>query len=443
MYSILMALLQQSTRSVTPEPANQRRVVIIGAGAAGLAAGRRLHDAGHDVTLLEARDRVGGRVWTDYDLAPHPVELGAEFVHGSSILTWKWLEKYGLHTLPTIKDRHIYASLGGVIKKFDRLVREDWEDEIWELAEAWLDDDQPDTSLRALLDNAEMLQPHNAELARLINNVYAEDYAADLKHLGAVGLLQADYAGDNAEDGDYRVVEGYTRFMKALAASLDIRFHAPVAEVRYTNTGAIVTTSDGEQFSADHVIVTLPLAILQAGDVHFDPPLPANKQAAINTIGVGKVNKVILRFQQPFWKDKLSMIYTALDSQMWWRPGWGRNNEAPILTAFAGGAAAAAQSAISEDEAIANSLRDLEAVFSKDLSSNLESGRFVNWGADSYSKMGYSYNPVGIGNARKILAQPVAERLFFAGEACNTVRPATVHGAMETGFWAADAILNL
>lgn len=426
-----------------PERQVGQRVVIIGAGGAGLAAGRHLQDAGYDVTLLEARDRIGGRAWTAYDLASHPIELGAEFVHGSTASSWQWLNRFKLKTLPTIKDRYVYAALGNEIKKYDALIKEDWDDDIWELAEAWLAAGKGDISLRALLDDAEMLLPYTSELAQLINNTYAEDYGADLHLLSAFGLLEADYDGDNAEDGDYRLVDGYTHLMDALAENLDIRLQTPITSVCYDAEGVHVTAEDGSVFDADYVIVTLPLAILQAGDVHFEPALPDEKCTAIQAIGSGNVNKVILCFDQAFWKEKMSVLYTALDSQMWWRPGWGRPDEAPILTAFAGGEAGSAHSTMSDDEAIAHSLRNLSTLFGKDVSSRLQWGRFINWGADPYSKMGYSYNGVRSQGARAVLAAPVINRLFFAGEACNTVRPATVHGAMETGVSAAKAILDL
>src|SRR5438132_723663 len=99
----------------------QQRIIVVGAGAAGLAAARRLHDAGHDVTVLEARDRLGGRTWTDYDLAGHPVELGAEFVHGEHVVTWDLLRAHGLEAQPQVgydvyyyRDGRLAAGEGGL-----------------------------------------------------------------------------------------------------------------------------------------------------------------------------------------------------------------------------------------------------------------------------------------------------------------------------------------
>ena len=417
------------------------KTIIIGAGAAGLAAGRLLHDNGVEVTILEARDRIGGRVWTSYNLAPHPIELGAEFIHGSSVITWDYLKQYGLDTLPPIEDRNVYAKLNGKIKRYEKLIKRDWEEDIWDASEAWFEDGNPDISLRTLMDKKGWLKDHNSEEARLINNTFAEDYGGDLDELGSEGFIEATFEGDGYDDGDFRLRTGYTRLMEKLVDGLDVRLNTPIKHIRYAKEGVRITTKSGEEFEVDRVIVTLPLGVLKAGDVTFAPVLPGDKLHAIATIGAGKVNKIILTFAEPFWKKGVSAIYTVLDSQMWWRPGWGRDDEQPILTAFAGGKTGAKHSAMSEDEVIKNSLEDLSNVFGKDVTRLFMKGQFINWGADPFSKMGYSFNAVDSAGLREVLAQPIDDTVFFAGEACNTIRPQTVHGAMETGIREAKRIL--
>jgi len=413
-------------------------VVIIGAGVAGLMAGRMLHDAGYTVTLIEARDRIGGRVWTDYDLAPYPIELGAEYIHGANVLTWQWIKRYKLKTMEAEDDDSMYMHRNGKIQLFSDEAYEEWEEELWEVAEEWAESGEPEVDLHTLLE----LDDGDPETARWMNSLFAPDYGADLNQIGNKSFMEATYEDDGTEDGDFRLVDGYARLIERLATDLDIRLNTPVKHIQYAENNVQITTSTDDMIEADRVIVTLPLGVLKAGDVTFDPSLPDDKQTAIQTIGAGKVNKIILGFKEFFWQDNMNALFTTLDSQLWWRPGWGRKNEQPILTSFAGGQAGENQSQMSEAEAIENSLKDLSQVYGRDISKLLSFGKFINWGADPYSKMSYSFNAIGSAGMREILSQPVGKTLYFAGEACNPIRPGTVHGAMETGQHAAEHIIS-
>lgn len=440
-YSVPMGTVWLALHSMAVSSLSSKKVLIIGAGAAGIAAASRLKKAGFDVTILEARNRIGGRIWTDYKLANNPIELGAEFVHGSEVLTWKLLKDYKLKPQKPIRDKEVYAHLNQTVDKFDKVIPEDWEDDIWEYAEERLEAGYPDMNLRAMLDEKRWLLPHTSEIARLINNLYACDYGADLDVLGIYGLLEASYRGDADEDGDFRIAKGYSELIDKMSKGLHIRLNTPVQCIEYSSTRVTISDKNGKSYSASKVLITLPLGVLQAGDVEFSPTLSAEKLQAIKGIGAGKVNKVVLGFREPFWKKSTAMAYTHLDSQIWWRPNFGYDNEAPILTALIGGQSGARYSQLSEAEAIEVGLTDLQQIFGKEVRKAYRWGRFINWGADPYSKMGYSYNPVGVSGLRKVLAAPVENVLFFAGEATNPIRPATVHGAIESGWRAADEII--
>ena len=134
--------------------------------------------------------------------------------------------------------------------------------------------------------------------------------------------------------------------------------------------------------------------------------------------------------------DDLTFLFTERESQLWWRPGRGRDDEAPVITAFLGGSSVAHFRALGDDAPLA-ALRDLEAMFGRKLESRLQNSRFVDWAADPYTAMGYSSVPPGGAGLRGALAAPVGDVLFFAGEATNVERPATVHGALESGYRAA------
>lgn len=408
--------------------ASARRVIVVGAGVAGLAAARRLQMAGAQVLVLEARDRPGGRVHTDHTLASHPVELGAEFIHGDRVITWDLLRAAGIRdTLPAFQDdRLLGVFTGGRLLRYPQTFDLDG----WELIER--------------LENASRRPPRDLSLAdwlggdipAWVNHSVAPDQGADLDQLGLMGYLDATYDGDG--DGDFRIAGGYRQLVEWLADGLDIRLNSPVERIAYT-ADRVTLTANGETFRADAAIITLPLGVLKAGAVTFDPPLPDARRDAIERLGAGMVNKIVLRFDAPFWDASLEALNTELQTQLWWRPGWGRADEAPILTALIGGRSGANLSQMTDDDALQIALADLSRMFRRDdLAARLVAGRFVNWGADPYSRIGYSYVPVGASGLRATLAQPVGRSLYFAGEATHVTHPATVHGAIMSGWRAAD-----
>ena len=418
------------------------RVLVIGAGAAGLAAGRSLHDAGYDVILLEARNRVGGRAWTRYDLAPHPVEMGAEFIHGDKAVTWSLMRKYGLHALDKVDWEQGGAYLDERLlgpEAFDALPHAEKFSlvHVDEAAEAWHNADQPDSSLTEILGTDEMPEGMRA----LLRNRFTGDMAAEPERLGIYGWLEWIRVHDGQDD--FRLVEGYSRLMERLADGLDVRLNAPIERIKWDANGVTAHTRTGDTFEARCAVVTLPLGVLQAGDVTFDPLLPVNKQAAIAGLGSGLVNKLILKFKEKFWTGPSPALLTTLDSQIWWRPGIGRTNEAPIVTGYMGGQAAERFMALGEERAIVEGLHHLEQMFGlKELQRQLETGWLVAWPADIYTKMGYSYVPVGGAGLRDQLAAPIEQVLFFAGEATSRECASTVHGALESGFRVAAEVMG-
>jgi monoamine oxidase len=443
---VLKSLLAMGAVAVAPPVAAQsKRVIVIGAGAAGIAAARRLKRDGHTVLVLEARHRIGGRVNTDRTLSPHPIELGAEFLHGSRVKTWDYVETFNLRTLEAGVNTTSYIYHNGRFTEANQWqsslidTDETLEDYIWDAAEAWVANDGADLTLDRLIDLSEALAPlRDPSVRRVVENMYSEEVAAGITQHGTHGIVEASYEGDGSKD--FRLERGYSTLLARMALGLDIHLNTPVKRISYHGRGAVVETTDGTRFSADAVIITLPLAVLKKGAVEFSPPLPDWKQEAIDILGAGKVDKVILRFSERFWPEDLGELTTDKTLQVWWQPGWGRADAPPILTANTGGLSGACLSEIGAQAAIDLGLNELSDLFGQDVHRYFETGLFTGWGSDPYSLMGYSYVPPGAAGYRADLAESVEDVLFFAGEATNVSRPASVHGAIESGLRAAKEV---
>jgi monoamine oxidase len=408
-------------------------VLVIGAGAAGLAAARALADAGREVIVLEARDRIGGRVWTDHAFGPIPVERGAEFIHGQRAGTWEWLRRAGLRAEPFARwsGRRIALGDGRVAGAWLLRARPDlWR--VFTLEDALATYSGPDCSLAEWLA-ARRFSPLAAHIAdmRLAHSNCAT--AATISVAELAHELQLYDKGP----GDFHIIEGYDRVLAAIAGGLDIRLGTAVEAIRWDADGVEAATAGGT-FSARKAVVTLPLALLKAGAVLFDPLLPAEKQLAIDTLAMAPAMKLLLRFAEPFWDREMTFLTADSPIAVWWtiRPG------VPLLIGFATGPRAARLAAHGADGALERGLAQLDMLFGGAPRRLFVAGQVVNWAADPWACGGYSSVPPGAHGQRAALAAPVGA-LHFAGEA--TVfdnNPATVHGALHSGERAAVEIMG-
>ena len=197
----------------------------------------------------------------------------------------------------------------------------------------------------------------------------------------------------------------------------------------------------GEASGFDAAVVTLPLGVLRRGVVEFEPELPAAKLNAIERINAGSISKVVLKFDRVYWPADLTFLWTTKSTQLWWRPGQGQENEAPVITAFFGGSAAKALEQASRTEAVEVAIGHLSEMVGAPLASHLVASRYIAWGAEEHTWMGYSSLPPNGVGLREELGAP-AGALFFAGEATSLTHAATVDGAIDSGRRAANEILG-
>jgi monoamine oxidase len=421
-------------------------VIVVGAGMAGLSAASELRALGLDVLVLEARNKIGGRVDTDYEFASHPIERGAEFIHGENVVTWELIRKFGLQTLSALEDddsffidaagQFLPITQAAKLPGGDSLKFVSTRPGVYELAKTWVKSRKPDIDLSSMLQaNGVVLDP---KFYPIVSHSFEGLDAAGLQHLGVYGLIETSYEGDG--DADFRIAEGYSSLSHQLARELKIRLTEPVDRVTWNASGARVTTAAGSTLETRKIVITIPLAQLQQGAIRFEPSLTPDKQNAINRLGAGHIVKIMLQFDDPFWPAAMECFSTDKHTGFWWRPGWNRPDEASVLTAYAGAALADRLVRSGNEAAIQIALDDLSQLFGNPVRNKYTGGMVLNWQAEPYIEMAYSFCPVGAAGLRRVLSYPVEGVLFFAGEATSVERSATVHGAIESGRRAAKEL---
>jgi monoamine oxidase len=434
-------------------------VAIIGAGAAGLAASQRLAAGGRSVVVLEARDRIGGRIHTLADpLFPLAVELGAEFIHGRDTPTWEIVRAANRAAyLVDGEQRHFSNGhlrkvddfWGEIDKVFERLNKLESKDMSFaEFAEKYVEERELQHAKQLALS---FIEGFDAARADRIS-------AQSIKH------AEAEAGGEEPEGSEsYRLIHGYASVIESLSitAQPDKVSHHLQTIVRSISwkRGDVAIESqspDGTARPTIHcraALITLPVSLLKARAVHFSPDLP-EKFAAAEEIEMGAVVKVILRFREAFWESanvptageklpRMAFMHSR-ESAMptWWTYFPVR---ASVLTGWAGGPAGERLSHRPTSEILSSALEALAKMTGlgkSKLEGLLQASHVADWQSDPFARGAYSYIAVGGMDAPRRLAAPVEDTLFFAGEATATEGlGGTVDAALLTGRRAADEIL--
>ncbi len=415
-------------------------VLIIGAGAAGLTAARDLTAAGARVLVLEARDRLGGRIMTHHT-PDGPVELGAEFVHGAVEETLSVAREAALplHEI----DRGAPRVKGARRETIDFFSAMD-------VVLAYASPDGPDESFRHLVDRVDVGAEIEAGCLGLVEGYHAADPA----RISVRSLLKNTAADERpGANRQFRFVGGYDGLVAAIFQRIDpglcdVRLNTVVTAVSWGRRRVVVRTSAGEELAAAQLIVTVPLGVLKAGAIAFSPRL-ADKEDAIGRLEMGDAERVSLCLASDAWvaPDRFPPGGFLMTGEppfpVWWV---SRPPPFPVVTGWSGGRNARALGPLGSAARVDAAVAALAAALGADadrLRQDLRGGFSHNWLADPFSRGAYSYAGVGGGEAGDELAVPIDGTLFFAGEATESDgQNGTVHGAIASGRRAAKQTLR-
>ena len=429
--------------------------IVVGAGVAGLAAASDLTQAGHRVVVLEARDRVGGRVHTERS-GGHTTDLGASWIHG--------IEGSTLHEATRslgMRDAEFtvgsFQAGGRPMAYFGpgagRLTREQADNFAADMARL---DPELATAIAQAPEGATYAEAARVAVERLAareswdearaaraleyhQHRTEEQYGAWWEDLDAHGLDDDQIEGDEVVFPD-----GYDVLPHALASGLDVRLLTPVTRIDWEDSGNVTITAGERTFTARQAVVTVPVGVLQSGQLEIAPALPEPVASALAGLAMNEFEKVFLRFDAPFWDEGVYAIKRQGPAAQWWHSWYDLTPVAgtPTLLTFAAGPAARGIRGWNDERIIADVMGSLREIYGAAVP-DPASARITRWCDDAWSRGSYAYATPGTPpEAHTLLATPVGGVLHLAGEATWQDDPATVTAALESGRRAARRVLG-
>lgn len=418
-------------------------VVIVGAGMAGLAAAQYLKQHNTHVTILEGRHRVGGRIWTP-NWKGTPVDLGAMFLHGTQhnpltplVSAYQTPQKVDYYATSLFDPQGKLVSPQDTQKAI-RLFREGLKQ-----MPTLQPDTPPETSLQEAFLWWLKTQPQNATTERVkawALRVFTMKEAAELGAISMPGWHDPDVC----PGGDHILPKGYGPLISQLQTNLTIRTKCVVKRVNTNKQRVQLETSQGT-IQADRLLMTVPLGVYQSESIKWEPALPAYKRDAIHALGMGTLNKVVLRFSKAFWPQKAFFI--GFEEKAALTPpllvNMQRYTQAPLLMAVMGGTQGQDMESKTDKTIVEHIMHHLRKCFGTTVPH--PNGHIVTrWKHDPFSRGSYSHVLAGSSpKAYEHMAEPIENRVFFAGEATSRRFPTTVHGAYLSGIREAKRILRL
>ena len=404
-------------------------VIIVGAGAAGLMAMHELLKEGFRVCLLEASGVAGGRVATLKEKGFHTdLETGAEFIHGKLPLTLRLLKEAGISYHEV--EGEMFSVQNGHWKN-------DEHNEYWDEFMARLNKLRTDVTILEFL-NVHFSDPKYTALRKDVQR-FAEGF--NLADISRASTLAIKDEWKNIEKKQYRIEGGYGQLVNYLLdqcvqLNAMIYYNSVVDKIEYDDVSINAYTIEGRKVEGNNLIITASVGVLQSGTIQFEPELK-DHNIALQGLGFGTVIKFMLQFKTNFWqkyKSDIGFILSDEEVPTWWTQLPKQSN---LITGWMGGAKAAEKIFWTDDELLSIALASLASIFQlplSDLNEELDRFMIVNWQNNPTAKGGYSFNTLSTDNAKKVLARPVNNMIYFAGEAISQGESqGTVESALQSG----------
>ncbi len=415
------------TNTLFEDTSFKGKVLIIGAGAAGLYAGYILKSKGIDFQILEAAPNYGGRLGKLTGFANFPIDLGAQWMHGKNSIVGDLVGKSDTKiTLDDSNEKYWFNN--EIVSSLPRDITEIFEEE----------ENVPDVSFEEFA-----IQKGFGNEYKNIVEAIAGDSGADASNISAYWKIMEE-ENWSAGDDDFKFEETFFDFIeKEIAIHIQdhIQLNTVIKQIDYSGPTINVTDSNNNAFIADKVIITVPITILKSGDIEFVPALPTEKTTAFSKIGMDSGMKVFLKFSTKFFDENIlggNICAAYADDSI------GKAQDDNVLLAFIMGQQAEYLTSLGGDNAITNALlQELDTMYNGQATASFVASHVQNWTTNPFVRGAYSYSTVGMGDARKVARETVAKKLYFAGEAMNTNgHHQTVQGAIETGYREVINLIN-
>ena len=310
-------------------------VIVIGAGAAGIYAANLLREYGAQVTHLEARSIVGGRMKSNTSVPGIKIELGAEEIHGKRSILYD-LAQFNVPSSLIPLPGDDYYFLENQLRSKDYLIGnanlEGTGATMFQIIDSFVSYPGGAQSVAQYLNEKEL----DARFLEIANALIGNEYGADNSRIGMLALKEAEEGYSSGEDGQILKDKSLLELFE-IAFSEDVsqvKLNKPVESINYEGTQVTVTTENGESFTADKVLITVPISILKNNSITFNPPLPSDKLDAIETIKMDNGLKIVLQFNTPFWDSNTGSIIGGSKVPEYWITGAGKSENANLITAF-------------------------------------------------------------------------------------------------------------